>query len=112
MKKTFLIIACTAFSIAVASAQTDTTTNKSRQGQTQTSTQSSDWVKVKSSEIPSSLRTTFQGSEYRGWENGTVYRNKSTNEYYLELQSNAGSSPTLYYFDRNGKRTQNSGRGY
>lgn len=111
MKKVILIIACTAFSVAIASAQTDTTTNKSRQGQTQTSTQSSDWVKVKSSEIPSSLRTTFQGTDYKGWENGTVYRNKSTNEYYLEMQS-TGSSPALYYFDRNGKRTQNTGRGY
>jgi len=110
MKKVMLLIACTAFSIAIANAQTDTTTTKSKS--TQSPTQSSDWSKMKSSEIPSSLRTTFQGADYRGWENGTVYRNKSTNEYYLEIQSTTGTTPTLYYFDRNGKRIQNPGRGY
>lgn len=109
MKKVMLIIACTAFSVAVANAQTDTTkVNKT----TQLPAQSSDWAKVKSADIPPSLRTTFQGTDYKGWENGTIYRNRSTNEYYLEMQPATGTTPTLYYFDRNGKRVQNPSKGY
>lgn len=110
MKKVMLIIACTAFSIAIANAQTDTTTTKSKSAQSPT--QSSEWVKIKSAEIPSSLRTTFQAPDYKGWETGTIYRNKSSNEYYLEIPSTSSTTPTPYYFDRNGKRVQNPGRGY
>jgi hypothetical protein len=78
--------------------------------QTQTQQPSKQWraderVVVSSSELPVSLRTTLQGDQYKGWENSTVYRNKSTNEYMVEIRD--GSSSKTYYFDKDGKAIDN-----
>jgi len=36
-------------------------------------------------EIPPALRKTLQDEEYRGWEQGKVYRNVNTQEYKVEM---------------------------
>jgi hypothetical protein len=66
-----------------------------------------DLVRVQSSDVPASLRSTLQGAEYKGWENGTVYRNKTTNEYVVEVGD--GTNKKTYRFDRNGKRVGDNG---
>lgn len=67
-----------------------------------------DMIKVKTADIPSTLRTTLQGSEYGGWETGTLYQNSTTKEYSLQLpRSGAGASNNKnngwHRFDQQGK---------
>jgi hypothetical protein len=64
-----------------------------------------DRVVVRSNDIPSSLRITLRGDQYKGWENSTVYRNRSTNEYMVEIRD--GSKTNTFYFDKDGKAINN-----
>lgn len=66
-----------------------------------------DFEIVKSADVPASLRTTLKGSEYTGWESGSVYRNKTSNGYMVRIGS--GDQTKNYYFDKSGKRTQDPG---
>jgi hypothetical protein len=66
-----------------------------------------DYETVKSADVPSSLRTTLKGSEYTGWESGSVYRNKTNNGYMVRIGS--GDQTKNYYFDKGGKRIQDPG---
>lgn len=65
-----------------------------------------DMTEVQTDEIPSSLRTTLEESEYEGWkENGTLYRNPSTSEFILVMdKTDDPSQAKTYRFDANGKR--------
>jgi len=56
---------------------------------------------MQSSDVPSSLRTTLQGDQYKGWENGKLYRQNNGQGYYLS--TGTGSSAKNYYFDKSGK---------
>lgn len=58
------------------------------------------WTKVNSSEIPDGLRATLSGSQYRGWEKATVFRNEVTGRYMVRIGE---ENPTTYYFDKDGK---------
>ena len=65
------------------------------------------WTKVQSTDVPSNLRTTLNGSQYSGWESGDIYKNES-GEYRLTTGGNGTSGSTTgktYYFDKNGKAT-------
>jgi len=118
MKKITLFIVAAAFSVAVANAQADSLRTTSSGSPTQTTTTyqnypTRDMKKVVPNEIPASLRTTLQGSEYKGWENGTIYFNSMTNEYSYQAQPAAGTNnsttgkkntATWYRFDKSGKR--------
>ncbi len=59
-------------------------------------------VIVLPTEIPPALSKTLQQVEYRGWENGRIFRNTSTNEYKVEMIED----PYLrvFFFDKNGER--------
>jgi hypothetical protein len=63
-------------------------------------------VEVQEDQIPETLRTTLQGSEYEGWDqNGKLYRNPSTSEYVLIIDSNDNASQERRFrFDANGER--------
>jgi len=65
-----------------------------------------DMIEVEVDEIPSSLRTTLEESEYEGWqENGTLYRNPSTSEFILVMdKTDDPSQAKTYRFDANGQR--------
>lgn len=118
MKKLILVIAGTAFSIAMVNAQSDSI--RTKPATTMSKTQSTmyqnyptrDMKKISSSEIPASLRTTLQGTEYKGWENGTIYLNSTTNEYSYQAAPVKGNNSTSkdmnavgwYRFDQSGKR--------
>lgn len=60
-----------------------------------------DMTAIQSSEVPSSLRTTLQGNQYKGWESGKVYRNANSDMYMLEMQD--GDKTKTFRFDKNGK---------
>lgn len=61
-------------------------------------------VEVQENQIPEPLRTTLKESEYEGWkDNGKLYRNPSTSEYVLIIDSDA-SQERRFRFDANGER--------
>jgi len=61
-----------------------------------------DRIVVESDELPEALRLTLSGDDkYKGWENSTIYRNRATNDYMIEVRD--GSTTTIYYFDSDGQ---------
>ena len=60
-----------------------------------------DRVVITTNDLPSSLLITLGDPMYKGWDNSTVYRNRKTNEYMIEIRD--GSDTRTYYFDKNGK---------
>ena len=120
MKKSILILAAALCLSGAAMAQatqstqpTDSTGSQVNQTPNQNQTQSQnqsqgqnqnykkDMLKVKSNEVPASLKTTLQGTEYKGWETGTIYRNQNSDMYLLE-----GKDGKTYRFDAQGKRIE------
>jgi hypothetical protein len=59
-----------------------------------------DMVVVPAAEIPASLRSTLQGSEYKGWESGTIYRNQASDMFIVETRE--GDKTTIHRFDKDG----------
>jgi len=128
MKKILLAAVAVLFSAVLVSAQSDTTSSKNKSQKPKTARTSAgsdstwysnyptqDMVKVKSTDIPASLKNTFQGSEYKGWENGTVYQNVKTHEYSLQLNQPANTATTMknggwYRFDQQGKKIPDTRR--
>ena len=87
-------------------AQTSSPANSTQPSTISDSNESNAWksedrVVVTSEELPSSLRLTLDDDQYEGWENSTMYRNRTTNEYMIEIRD--GSSSKIYYFDKDGK---------
>lgn len=114
MKKLMLVFAGVfMFGIAAVQAQ-DTTqvapdqkpsvTQPAQESQSTDNYIQRDYEQVQSADVPTSLRSTLKGADYKGWENGTVYRNKTTNGYMVRI--NDGSRSNNYYFDKSGKRIQ------
>ena len=60
-----------------------------------------EYSEVQPSDVPASLRTTLQSEQYKGWENGKLYRQNNGKGYYLS--TGTGNSTKNYYFDENGK---------
>ena len=109
MKK--LMLLCASFmlvgAIAVNAQSSDTTKRPAKAPTTQPPqqsnqmTQKKDLVKVQTAEVPASLRKTLEDPMYVGWENSTIWRNKTTDEYTIELPS--GNTTKTYRFDKTGK---------
>jgi len=87
------------------SSQTPTQSHPDRQQSDRQSDQNrnytKDMVKIQSTEVPDNLRQTLSGTQYKGWESGTVYRTKNSDGYLLEMKD--GSRTKVYRFDANGK---------
>jgi hypothetical protein len=88
------------------STQMDTEIQTQNQDQASNQWKNEDRIVVRTNEIPESLQVTLHGDEYKGWENSTIYRNRSTNEYMIEIRD--GSSTRTYYFDKDGNAIKNS----
>jgi len=104
MKRFILVTAISClFMIASMAQTTDSTKNvTTRQSDGQLIHQPQpDLIKLKSSDIPASLRKTLQKSKYKGWENSMIYKQKSTNEYLIEIMEN-GKAKT-YRFNEEGE---------
>jgi hypothetical protein len=61
-----------------------------------------DQVKVRVQDVPAPLRRTLQRDEYKGWQNSTIYHDKSTDRYSLEISD--GTTTRTYRFDKKGNR--------
>jgi hypothetical protein len=59
---------------------------------------------MKTDDVPASVRTTLREDEYTGWEAGTFYQNRSTNQYLLRVGT--GNDVKSYYFDKTGRRVK------
>jgi hypothetical protein len=57
-------------------------------------------VKLQREEVPPTLQRVLQDVQYRGWENGAVYRNTETNQYKVEVIN--GMKKETYYFENDG----------
>jgi hypothetical protein len=60
-----------------------------------------DMIVIPPADVPASLRSTLQGTQYKGWENGTIYRNQSSDMFMVEMRD--GDQTRIYRFDQNGK---------
>lgn len=120
MKKLMLLGAALLLASAITYAQVDTTitpqSNTPQQSTPQVTPQQESqnandpsqpqidtkkMVLLQASEIPASLKRTLQAPEYEGWEEGTLYKNKSNNHYMLQIQN--GGKMRTYYFASDGK---------
>jgi maltose-binding protein MalE len=102
MKKIMLtLVAVFVISMATTYAQSDTTTT-AKQTTTMDQQVPKGYSAIKVDDVPSSLRTTLGGQEYLGWESGTVYQNRSSNQYLVRIGT--GQDTKSYYFDNSGKR--------
>jgi hypothetical protein len=114
MKKTLLFLASVLFAgtTAIYAQSQDTTSTQDRSAKSKSSSASTrqqeqsqnytkDMTKIQSSDIPADLRTTLQGAQYKGWENGTFYRSKNNDGYAVEIKN--GNKSKTYRFDANGK---------
>jgi hypothetical protein len=103
MKKIMLtLVAVFVISMATTYAQSDTTTTTAKQTTTMDQSVPKGYTAIKVDDVPSSLRTTLGGQEYLGWESGTVYQNRSNNQYLVRIGT--GQDTKSYYFDNSGKR--------
>jgi hypothetical protein len=59
-----------------------------------------DAVKLQQEEVPLFLKRVLAEEQYRGWENGGVYRNIQSNEYRVDVVN--GMNRETFYFDKNG----------
>lgn len=50
---------------------------------------------INNTSIPDPLRSTLQGTQYKGWENGTMYFNQSTNQYSLQMPAAISTTPAV-----------------
>jgi len=113
MKKMTLFIASVLFvgvTLVDAQALDTAATDQSQQYNTSTAalsrtaesnSYSSDMTIIQISDIPAALRSKLQGTIYRGWENGTIYRSKNYERYVVEI--NYGSMTKTFRFDANGQ---------
>lgn len=63
---------------------------------------------VSQQDLPPTLLETLKSDEYAGWENATIYRNKTSQDYMLVVQD--GGDVKTFYFDSEGqaKKDHNS----
>ena len=113
MKPVKLILATTMAIAAFAVCAQDTTklntpppvkqdqTAPQNQAQKDQANFKKDMIVIPAAEVPASLRSTLQGAQYKGWENGTIYRNQSSDMFMVEMRD--GNQARIYRFDQNGK---------
>jgi len=62
-----------------------------------------DMVSIQATEIPDSLKSTLQGAQFKGWENGAFYRNQNADEFIIEIRDEVENRTKAFRFDANGK---------
>lgn len=61
-----------------------------------------DRVIVPLEEIPPTMRETLLEPQYKGWENSSIYQDKATGDYTLDISS-GNDKPKTYRFDKSGR---------
>ena len=72
-----------------------------------TSWRAEDKIIIVADDIPASLRITLEDDKYKGCQNSTLYKNRTTGEYMIEVRD--GSNTKVFYFDKEGKVLSNPG---
>ena len=105
-KLIFTFAAMLLIGVAAVKAQDTLNTNKPKPENQSSYNQDvpKNYFIMKMEDVPASLRTTLRGDEYTGWESGTVYQNRSNNQYMVRVGT--GNDAKSYYFDRTGKRVK------
>jgi hypothetical protein len=62
--------------------------------------QQTGWTQIQQDQLPGGMTETLKDPQYSGWEQSTIYYNKGTNEYSLDVGS--GTEIKNYRFDSNG----------
>jgi len=109
-----LIVSATVVATAQQTDSTKTsqqTPSRSQQEEGQGSNQfnAKDYTQLQGTDVPANLRTTLKGDEYKGWENGKVYRRNNGEGYYITTGS--GNTARNFYFDKSGKATTGTEQG-
>ncbi|PZR30926.1 MAG: hypothetical protein DI538_21845 [Azospira oryzae] len=94
-KTLYSIGAALSLTIGIATAQTPTPSAPPAPGTNYNTSTALYGTQINNSAIPDPLRSTLQGTQYKGWENGTMYFNPSTNQYSLQMPSPAGTTPSV-----------------
>jgi hypothetical protein len=63
-------------------------------------------VMIHQDDLPATMRETLRHSQYKGWENSTIYQDKTSGEYSVEINNGSTTTPQHYRFDRNGRPIQ------
>ena len=104
MKKLMLTLAALLFvSVVALQAQVQDTTSASPSQGYSPALNYDDMEAVTSTDVPASLRSTLQGSEYKGWEEGKVYRHKTSSDYVVVI---GDENAKVYRFNSEGKRVE------
>lgn len=61
-----------------------------------------DRVLVPQDQLPLPMRETLLGNQYKGWENSSIYQDRTTGVYSLDIK-NSTQAPRTYRFDKNGR---------
>ncbi|HEX7015253.1 MAG TPA: hypothetical protein VF191_07045 [Cyclobacteriaceae bacterium] len=100
MKRSLFIVAVLMFfGWTAALAQQRDTTNTQQQQQAVPE----GMVEIQASEVPAPVQEALRSANYTGWEQGTFYRNESSDLYLVEIGE--GADAKQYYFDKNGTPT-------
>ena len=59
-----------------------------------------DLIKITSEDLPAAVRSALHGSEYKGWETATIYRNSGSDMYVVEIEE--VDRIKIFKFDANG----------
>lgn len=98
MKKLMFIVAGMLLMATVTFAQDSTDVKKSPE-QTQNYTQ--DMIKIQSTDLPETVKTTLAAPQYKGWETAPIYRSKNNDMYVVELKN--GDEAKSFRFGADGK---------
>jgi hypothetical protein len=113
MKKLFLSITAAFMSVSCAMAQQDSAKQQpvtqpvqppepTTPSRIQDQYRQPDRVIVPQDQLPQAMRLTLEENQYKGWENSTIYQDRTTGEYFLDVFNTSNTSKT-YRFDRNGR---------
>lgn len=61
-----------------------------------------DRVIVPIEQLPSTMRQTLQEPQYKGWEHSSIYQDRATGDYTLDIKS-GNETPKTYRFDKSGR---------
>ena len=103
MKKIILIVAGALFmNVAVLHAQEVAPKKDTTVAPSPSQNYRQDMTVIKSTDIPAPLKATLQDAQYKGWEMGTFYTNKSKDTFVVEIKD-ANAQTKAYRFDANGQ---------
>jgi hypothetical protein len=96
MKKPFLIALATVASLTFVNAQTATPSAE------KTTVQQEEKVKIKSDELPESVKTSLNGDQYKGWQIDAAYQYKTSGNFEVMLKN--GTESKTVKFDKDGNK--------